>query len=492
MHLPPNLLRIKNVVNSQVLQSKLTELKNVTLEFFANLKKRVAWKSPKVITTLSLAVILAGGTGYYLATTVSAAAVTVNGQQIGFVQSAKAGEELTETILQQQGQPYGLTAKTHDQITYKRTRLNPNVYQESVLSEEKLSESLVYYFDGYAIEVADSLIAVLPSKEDVDAVLQAYQDYYVKPSEENQVESVSFEENILVAEREVAPDLMKQPDQALQILIDGEITTKDYPVQANDSWWLIARKNDMLTDEVLASNPGATKETTIQPGQVIKLVNSSPYLTVVSKGIFTGAEAIPYDVITKNDTNLNANQTKIITPGSNGSKIVTYSYEQKNGIQVSKQVLDEKIVQAPVDQVVAKGSSQRTTMVASAISRGDGGSSSIVSRALSLQGSPYSYGGTGSGGYDCSGFTKSVYASFGVSIPRTSYDQFASGTSVGKSDLQPGDLVFFSTYSSGASHVGIYTGNGRFVHASTPGTGVITSSMGDSFYSSRYLGARRY
>ncbi|EHQ87710.1 C40 family peptidase [Desulfosporosinus youngiae] len=468
-------------------------LSNLNQSFRSTLQK-VSWKSPRVIAGLSITIILTGGLTHYFTTTTSAAEVIVNGQQIGLVQNVNSGKNLVETILKEQGEPFGLTAETHDEITYKRIRVKDDVYLESSLNEDELKGKLTFYFEGYKVEADGSIIAYLPSKEDSDKLLKDYEEYFVKPSDENKVTSVNFAEKVNVELAEVPPEQMKKPDEAYKMLIDGKITTKDYTVQANDSWWLIARKNDMLTDEVLAGNPGTNKDTKLQPDQIIKLVSTTPYLTVVSEGTYSGTETIPYDVVTKTDTSLKAGQTKVVEQGSNGSKLVTYSYVQKNGIDVTKQVLDEKVVQAPVNQVIAKGPNNKPVTVASAVSRGSSGTSSsgLVNRALSLQGTSYVFGGTSQKGFDCSGFTKYVYASSGISLPRTSYAQFASGSAVSKNNLQSGDLVFFSTYAKGASHVGIYIGGGRFVHASNPSSGVKTSSLSDSFYSSRYLGARRY
>ncbi|GAB6156656.1 hypothetical protein JCM17380_54100 [Desulfosporosinus burensis] len=100
-------------------------------------------------------------------------------------------------------------------------------------------------------------------------------------------------------------------------------------MQPNDSWWLIARKNNMMTKEVLAGNPGATEDTKLKPGQIIKLVDTTPYLTVVSQGTYSGPETIPYDVVTKADSSLGVGKTKVVVPGSNGSKLVTYSYYKR-------------------------------------------------------------------------------------------------------------------------------------------------------------------
>lgn len=121
------------------------------------------------------------------------------------------------------------------------------------------------------------------------------------------------------------------------------------------------------------------------------------------------------------------------------------------------------------------------------VSRSD--NSSLVENALSLTGVPYVYGGTSRSGFDCSGFTQYVYKGSGTSLPRTSATQYNVGSSVKRAELQQGDLVFFATYNSGPSHVGIYIGGESFIHASN--SGVRTSSLNESYYAGRYLGARR-
>jgi len=121
------------------------------------------------------------------------------------------------------------------------------------------------------------------------------------------------------------------------------------------------------------------------------------------------------------------------------------------------------------------------------VSRSD--SSKLVDNALSLQGVPYVFGGTSRSGFDCSGYTQYVFNGSGISLPRTTAEQFKVGSSVSPEQLQSGDLVFFSTYAPGASHVGIYIGGERFVAASN--SGVSISSLDSDYYKSRYLGARR-
>lgn len=112
----------------------------------------------------------------------------------------------------------------------------------------------------------------------------------------------------------------------------------------------------------------------------------------------------------------------------------------------------------------------------------------LTSTAVSLKGVPYSWGGTSPSGFDCSGFIQYVFSKHGKSLPRTTKELFQNGQSI--SQLQTGDLVFFSTYRSGPSHAGIYLGNRQFIHAGSS-TGVTISSLDHSYWSQRYLGGRR-
>lgn len=117
----------------------------------------------------------------------------------------------------------------------------------------------------------------------------------------------------------------------------------------------------------------------------------------------------------------------------------------------------------------------------------------LLEYAQSFLGTRYVYGGASPNGFDCSGFTQYCYRLIGVSINRTAQQQFSNGVPVERDMLQPGDLVFFSnTYASTDSitHVGIYLGDGNFIHAANSNVGVVVTSLDSDYYSSHYCGAR--
>lgn len=149
-----------------------------------------------------------------------------------------------------------------------------------------------------------------------------------------------------------------------------------------------------------------------------------------------------------------------------------------------------KSTQLKVDKVIYSPTSSSAADYRSDVSRESEGTNDMISYAYNFIGIPYVYGANGPNSFDCSGFTRYIYSNFLINIPRTSQSQYYSGTKVEQENIQQGDLVFFNTDTT-LGHVGMYIGNGEFIHASSS-KGVTVSSLNDGYYSSRYAGAVRY
>jgi cell wall-associated NlpC family hydrolase len=116
---------------------------------------------------------------------------------------------------------------------------------------------------------------------------------------------------------------------------------------------------------------------------------------------------------------------------------------------------------------------------------------SAARHALEMRGKPYRPGGDSPRGFDCSGLVQYSYAQVNLRLPRTTEAQWASSRAVARKEIRPGDLLFFHQEGKRNSHVAIYVGNNRFVHAPSSGKQVSTASLGDRYWSQHFAGARR-
>ncbi|MDQ7093940.1 C40 family peptidase [Desulfosporosinus sp. PR] len=243
------------------------------------------------------------------------------------------------------------------------------------------------------------------------------------------------------------------------------------PIPASSRMWL---GSGVLAGLILASSLPAFAITPTVSSQSMSVasitVSTGPYVKTVRTQLqWKSSSLSSLEEIGSSEATASTN----LVPASNNSTNTA-------AVPAKAQPAAQDTMNSPRPVQVAVSSSKQ-------VSRSD--SSLLIDHALSLQGVPYQFGGTSRSGFDCSGFTQYVYKASSKFLPRTAAEQFSVGSSVGRGQLQPGDLVFFSTYSQGASHVGIYIGGGRFVHASN--TGVCITNLSDSYYSARYLGARR-
>jgi cell wall-associated NlpC family hydrolase len=221
---------------------------------------------------------------------------------------------------------------------------------------------------------------------------------------------------------------------------------------------------------------------------------SADYLTVVPAAAATAAAAETSDTVYAQVT---ASSLNIRSGAGTGySKVAQLS---RGAVVTVLETLDGW-TKVSTGSVTGYASSEYLTVVdaatAATAATASSKASQLVTLAKTYLGTRYRYGGASPSGFDCSGFTYYLFkTSAGVTLPRTATGQYNAGyTKVSKANLQVGDLVFFSRTSGGSSigHVGIYIGDGKFIHSSSPSSGgVIISALSEAYYSARYYGAVR-
>ncbi|MBO8158532.1 C40 family peptidase [Thermosyntropha sp.] len=248
-----------------------------------------------------------------------------------------------------------------------------------------------------------------------------------------------------------------------------------YVVKSGDSLWKIAVNNGTTVDKLKQLN-NLTSDL-LFPGQVLLL----------SKDIPTDKE-----ISLENNNESTDDQYSVykVQPGDSLWKIAREngmdieSLKKINNLNSDNLNIGDKLL------VIKKGEINNTVLPSRSGLMLTG--ERIIEFAASYLGTPYRYGGNAPGGFDCSGFVQYIFGQFGYRLPRTAADQYQCGIWVDKNDLIPGDLVFFTCYSRGIDHVGIYAGEGKFIHSSSPRSGgVIYSSLSESYYVRSYAGAKR-
>ena len=156
---------------------------------------------------------------------------------------------------------------------------------------------------------------------------------------------------------------------------------------------------------------------------------------------------------------------------------------------------EQKHAKKQANPVTAKHAESKTTQEVESgniFSRTIEAAKNMVRHALTWLGTRYIWGGTSRQGIDCSGLTRELYAKLGIKLPHSAQKQSKLGQRVAGNALKPGDLVFFNTNRGPCTHVGIYIGDGKFLHAANPKRGVRIDSLSSSYYSKRLAAARRY
>jgi cell wall-associated NlpC family hydrolase len=289
-----------------------------------------------------------------------------------------------------------------------------------------------------------------------------------------------------------------QIGQSLTIPVSGSSSTSVkatggmHAVSKGENDNTIAKKYGVTVAQIHAVNPGVDWRK-LQIGQKIKLPGGAENTSNI-KTISTGKVKITSGTVNvrTEPTTSSAVRTSV-TRGTVATVLDKQGawYELRFPKGTTGWVRGDLLSAVAEKPAGAGSSTPKTTTVAAAKSVNAGLAASLIDTAKEMLGVRYKWGGTSRGGVDCSGLTTFVFSKNGITLPRTSIEQSKIGQRVDKEDLQAGDLLFFITGRRGSriNHVGIYIGDGKFIHSSSYKHRVVTTSLSD--YNSGYAGARR-
>lgn len=245
-----------------------------------------------------------------------------------------------------------------------------------------------------------------------------------------------------------------------------------YKVKSGDTLLSISKKYSIPVSELKGMNSLSSVKLT--KGQKLIVRKTGPKTYTVKKGDNIFRIAKKFDIDADELKNINSLETDVVQPGQ--KILLEHDIEQEEPKTYDTVISQAHVENEMTDITALEGMSMNEKLIA------------FAKKLLNI---PYRFGGNSLLGIDCSGYVKKVYSTIGVNLPRSAREQYSEGDPVDKDELSVGDLVFFRTYASFPSHVGIYLGNNLFIHASSKSRKVTIDSLETPYYFKRFIGAKR-
>jgi LysM repeat protein len=263
----------------------------------------------------------------------------------------------------------------------------------------------------------------------------------------------------------------KSIDNAPRNVTEATLDVPYHTVKKGDTLSALSKKYSIPVSEIKEINN--LRSTKLKPGQRLLVKRIGPKTYTVKKGDTILKIARKFNIDADELRDINDLETDTLKPGQ---KLLLEPEAEPDEAYYGA-ILSEAQIEEEIKEVSE--------------SEGLGVKDKLILLAKKLLNIPYRFGGNSLLGIDCSAYVKRVYGMIGIDLPRSAREQFREGESVDKEELSIGDLVFFRTYASFPSHVGIYLGNDLFIHASSKDRRVTIGSLNTPYYLKRFIGAKR-
>lgn len=335
----------------------LRHIKNISFPKFSLSQLFVSGDFSKyLVLKTALAAIMVVALGFVLIkvnTSVDAFAVEVNGKQVAVITDKTNAEKLFNDMKAEKARIWNRNVTVQQNLDFKNIKAKEFQVDSLNVLEDELNKNLTFVAVSTGIRVNGQVAVVVKDEAAAAEVLQILKESFTNNN--LQVDSVNFQEEIELVQVPVSLEDVLDTPEAVALLKEGKEKKVTHTVAEGDSLWSIARHYDTHVEDLLKINP-AIKGEHLDLGQEITLAATEPMLNVIVSGRETVKETIPYKVVVQTDKSIYRGKQQVKTKGQNGTKEVAYQITYKNGAAVSKKVLDEKVLQAAKDQVVAKGS----------------------------------------------------------------------------------------------------------------------------------------
>lgn len=283
--------------------------------------------------------------------------VYLEGQALGCIKEPVEVRDFVLQLRDEAEEHYGMEVVQVGRISAKQVR-DVSLTDEPEMVMAQLKDSLDYKAEACEIEINGTTTFLVKEEADYGKVIELVKKSYIE-DEENLIE-VTIEDDITITPVLADPTRILKADDVAQVLVEGRNRRQVYLVSRGDTLWDIAANNGLKVSTLQQANPQLNGDR-LQIGEEVNLSVVESLVHVVAVTEITKEENIPFKTTTTNSSKMLYTQTKVNQKGENGLKEVTYRITSKNGVEIDKEILSEKVIKEPVTQEVVKGTARPST-----------------------------------------------------------------------------------------------------------------------------------
>jgi murein DD-endopeptidase MepM/ murein hydrolase activator NlpD len=307
---------------------------------------------PVLLGIIACALLITGFALYYNNNT--AFCVVVDGEEVGVVKNKEDFQSVIDELAREAEERLGSEVKFLIEADFRRIKgLSLDITPKEEI-KQVLNSKMEYKVKAAAIQISGEKVVWVEDEETARRVLDAVKAAFIKEDENSKLEGVEIEEEVLIVEDYISPDKLMDKERAVSTLLRGTDEIKVHKVKKGESLWLIARNNSMTVSDLKNANPDIKSET-LQIGQELNLIVPKPYLNVITKEVITYNKGIPYPTKIEYDDSLWSWETRIKQNGIYGTKEVTARVVRKNGVEIEREILEERVLKEPVYRILTRG-----------------------------------------------------------------------------------------------------------------------------------------
>lgn len=340
-------------------------------ELFISLKERITRKaSMKYILASVMVVVILG----LLITTYKinevntrAFAVYYGNTEIGIVREKDEAVNILNNIKNDLSNTYDIDIVLNNDISFEDTHSKDDELSSSKEIEKGIQSKMTFLVCGYMLTIDDVEIGATKTKEEIEETIEEIKKPYSKTDkEDNDIKEIKFLEDVEIVKGDIPLNKIVSKEALLKQLQTGTEETKIHTVEVGESLWTIATIYDIAIEELEQANPEKDPEK-LQIGDKVKLIVPKPMVTVATTEEIKYTEKLDYEVKVENDQNMYKTEKKVKVEGKRGESEILAKVIRHNGIVIEKEILEERIIDEPINELVVKGTKEVPRTVATGV-----------------------------------------------------------------------------------------------------------------------------